>query len=148
VQLMHFDVFTGTMSQEPEPNYIAWARRVNGRWIVHNNLRERAAAYLDYLERNDPDRLERSCRLARALTTRCKLPQDPKPWFYGGLFSLATTVEADQFLSEHYFTAAVIPCTRDNPDVVGWLEKVNEPTRQAVRQIRRELEKLIRQGEE
>src|ERR1041384_2872948 len=36
-------------------------------------------------------------------------PEDPKPWFYAGLFSLATVEEARRFLANHSFTLSAIP---------------------------------------
>src|SRR4051794_20202758 len=71
-----------------ETSYVAWAYRVNGRWIVHHGLDQRAKAYMDHLAGVDPRRLERSCQLAHQLA-RQAAPEDPKPWFYAGLFSLA-----------------------------------------------------------
>lgn len=88
---------------------IAWARRVNARWIVRQGLRESAAEYLEHLAANDAERLLRSCRRARRLTDRYGCDEDPKPWFYAGLFSLALRDEVDQFLTEHPFTLAALP---------------------------------------
>jgi hypothetical protein len=87
----------------------AWARRVNSRWIVREGLRASSAAYLDHLASTDPERLERSCRRARQLTDRFGSDEDPKPWFYAGLFSLATRDEVIRFLTEHPFTLAALP---------------------------------------
>jgi len=88
---------------------LAWARRVNSRWIVREGLRASAAAYLDHLASTDGERLLRSCRRARRLTDRFGSDEDPKPWFYAGLFSLATRDEVTRFLTEHPFTLAAIP---------------------------------------
>lgn len=93
---------------EAETSYVAWANRLNARWIVHHGLDKRAKAYMDHLARVDPARLERSCRLAYRLA-RQAAPEDPKPWFYAGLFSLATVEEAKEFLTNHWFTVSAIP---------------------------------------
>lgn len=82
-------------------------RRINRRWIVHGGLRESAAAYLDALAVNDAGRLRRSCALAMALVHQAPADEDPKPWFYGGLFALATPSEAEQFLADHVLTKAI-----------------------------------------
>jgi len=92
---------------------IAWARRVNARWIVREGLRASAAAYLDRLDSIDPERLQRSCRRARRLTDRYGTTEDPKPWFYAGLFSLASGDEVKHFLTEHHFTLALLPGHED-----------------------------------
>lgn len=91
-----------------ETSYVAWACRLNERWIVHHGLDQRAKAYMDHLSKVDPRRLERSCRLAHHLA-RQAAPEDPKPWFYAGLFSLATVEEAREFLANHWFTLSAIP---------------------------------------
>lgn len=91
------------------PDEVSWARRVNSRWIVRESLRESASRYLEHLERADPDRLRRSCLRARRLTDRFGESEDPKPWFYAGLFSLATPDEVEGFLTGHLFTLATIP---------------------------------------
>lgn len=88
---------------------VAWARRVNFRWIVREGLRDSAAGYLDHLASTDPARLQRSCRRARRLTDRYGSDEDPKPWFYAGLFSLASGDEIARFLTDHPFTLASLP---------------------------------------
>lgn len=93
---------------DTDKDYVAWAKRVNGRWIVHQGLDERAQDYMDHLEETDPKRLERSCRLAHQLVRQAG-PEDPKPWFYAGLFSLATVEEATKFFASHWFTLSAIP---------------------------------------
>lgn len=87
---------------------VSWARRVNGRWIVHHSLRERAEDYLDYLAQGDPGRLQASCENAKTLVRTGAGREDPKPWFYAGLFSLATAEERRRYLTEHRFTTAIL----------------------------------------
>ncbi len=90
------------------PDDIDWVRHVNGRWIVRESLRQDAADYLDHLAATDPERLRRACARARTLS-RGHPGEDPKPWFYAGLFSLATLPEARRYLRGHDFTLACIP---------------------------------------
>lgn len=97
------------------PEHVEWARRVNSRWIVHHGLKECAEAYLDHLEAMAPDRLARSCWRAHRLARECEPGEDPKPWFYAGLFSLATPDEAERFLADHWFTASCLPSPASAP---------------------------------
>lgn len=90
------------------PDDIDWVRHVNGRWLVRSTFRADAAAYLDHLASVDPDRLLASCGRARRLA-RSQSGEDPKPWFYAALFSLATLEEARRYLRGHDFTIACIP---------------------------------------
>ncbi len=62
-------------------------------------LRKNAAFYLDHLARTDPARLHRSCRRVKLLADQFGHTEDPKPWFYAALFSLATIPEAKRFLA-------------------------------------------------
>jgi hypothetical protein len=93
--------------QTTPPDYVAWAKRVNSRWIVHHDLNRNAGLYLDHLARTDQPRLVSSCRNARLMTGWCDPMQDPKPWFYSGLFSLTTPEEAGIFLADHWLTRMV-----------------------------------------
>jgi len=90
------------------PDDIHWVRHVNGRWLVRESLREDASAYLDHLAATDPARLREVCRRAHVLVGGHP-GEDPKPWFYAGLFSLATMAEAERYLRGHDFTIACIP---------------------------------------
>ncbi len=96
------------MKNAETPDQVAWVRRLNCRWIVHHGLGQSAEAYLDHLAKTDPQRLERSCRTAQQLARLAK-QEDPKPWFYAGLFSLANVDEARQFLADRWFTISAIP---------------------------------------
>jgi hypothetical protein len=89
-------------------DYATWVRRANSRWIVHHGLSANAEAYLDYLARRDPKRLLESCRHAYRLTHERPPEEDPKPWFYGGVFSLATAAEIREFLSGHWLLRMVL----------------------------------------
>ncbi len=121
---------------------IAWARRVNGQWIVREGFRQIAASYLDALAAREPDRLVRSCARARQMLDRREPLDDPKPWFYAGLFSLATAAEAAEFLRDRDFTLACLPA-HDALDLGSMdLESVSEETRATIARIRRALETL------
>jgi len=96
------------MNDAETPDQVAWVRRTNCRWIVRHGLGESAELYLDHLAKTDPQRLERSCRIAHQLARQVK-QEDPKPWFYAGLFSLANVGEAKEFLTNRWFTISAIP---------------------------------------
>src|SRR5690606_25369759 len=115
---------------------LAWVKRVNSRWIVRQGLRESSAAYLDHLAATDPEKMMRSCRRARHLTHQSGSGEDPKPWFYAGLFSLATDEEASRFLAEHPFTLAALP--RYAGKMPGYLcpDRVAQTTWEKVLRIR------------
>jgi hypothetical protein len=88
---------------------VAKVQRVNQRWIVHGKLRDNAAAYILYLERTDPARLQRSCDLALHMVHHKKaiVLRDPKPLFYAGLFAGSSRAEIDRFLRGHPMTRAI-----------------------------------------
>lgn len=118
------------------PDDIAWVRKVNARWIVREGFREAAAAYLEALERDDPERLGRSCARARRTLDLRDPSDDPKPWFYAGLFSLATPEEAALYLRDRDFTLACLPAL-DGLDL-GAMDRaaVSATTRAAIDRIR------------
>lgn len=101
-------------NHDDQEDPVAWVRRVNGRWIVHGGLGETAAAYMRHLEETDERRLRLACRHAHALVHSLEPTEDPKPWFYGGLFSVATEPEARTFLKGHAFLEAVVPSMQSN----------------------------------
>ena len=65
--------------------------------------------------------------------------EDPKPWFYSGLFSLATREEAARFLATHRVTQAAIPAMAGDPEVELWLDRVGPETRQLMERLRQAL---------
>lgn len=89
-------------------DYVAWVRRANSRWIVHHDLSNHAEAYLAHLQQTDPARLRVSCQHAYQLAQERPAGEDPKPWFYGGLFSLATPLEVRKYLSNHWLLRMVL----------------------------------------
>lgn len=120
---------------EPEQ----WARKVNRTWIVHNDLNKSSAAWMDYLESKDDGRLQQSCEAARTMSRARGPLDDPKPWFYAGLFHLATVPEAERFLDHHRVTRATVPAMRGDEAVRLWLERVSPETRALVERLREEL---------
>jgi hypothetical protein len=122
---------------------IGWARRVNARWVVRHGLKECADAYLNQLESTEPERHAGSCKRARLLVRKCLPGEDPKPWFYAGLFSLATLPEAKQFLSDHWFTAACIPSVAATVAKGSAPEQIRTDTRTKIERIREALKSLL-----
>ena len=125
-------------------DHIAWARKLNGRWIVHNKLNDTAAAYMDYVAEADHGRLARSCRLAHLLVHALEPTEDPKPWFYGGLFSLATRSEASTFLAPHPLLASVVPALQKQ-DRTATLGSVDEVTRRKILRLRDALRRITKE---
>jgi len=124
------------------PDEISWVKGFNGRWIVREELRKNAANYLDHLERTDPDRLRQSCRRVKLLTDRFGHKEDPKPWFYAALFSLATESEARQYLVGHDFTLAAIPRLAEvAPDLLS-SGRIAVKTSEKILRIRKAIEGL------
>ncbi len=128
-------------------DYVAWAKRVNGRWIVHQGLDARAQDYMDHLEEADPKRLERSCRLAYQLV-RQGGHEDPKPWFYAGLFSLVTVEEATRFVARHWFTLSAIPSLADRLCPPAPTASIGQAARDKLARIRQALADLLAASEE
>lgn len=123
-------------------DHVDWVRRVNSRWIVHGNLDQTAAAYMDYLAGIDGGRLRRSCRHAHWLVHSMEPAEDPKPWFYGGLFSLATSAEAERFLAPHPFLRSVVPSGAGHQPVDQGLESTGGFTADRILRVRRALARL------
>ncbi len=93
----------------PPGGVIPWVRRVNDRWLVHQGLNTSAGLYMDYLAEHDPARLETSCHTAWKMAGTGEPSEDPKPLFYGGLFSLCRPEEEARFLASHLFTLLTNP---------------------------------------
>lgn len=123
-------------------DYVAWARRVNTRWIVHQGLDRNTAAYLEHLEQTDPDRLRRSCLHAHQLVHERPSPEDPKPWFYAGLFSLADASEKQKFLADHWFVATAIANAETPDSTASAPETVSAATREKITRIREALARI------
>ena len=125
----------------PSPD---WVKRVNHSWLVRGGLKENADDWLEYLSKLDDGRLRQSCEAARAMCGMRDPLEDPKPWFYAGLFSLATAEEARRFLSVHRITKAAVPAMADDEDVTLWLDRVGSETRELVQKLRDGLARLPR----
>lgn len=123
-------------------DYVAWVRRANSRWIVHQGLAQKAEAYLEHLERTEPERLFRSCRNAYRLVHERQPMEDPKPWFYAGLFSLAHPDETRTFLAGHWLVATAIAPAGTTPPATPSPETVSTATLEIVRRIREAIARL------
>jgi hypothetical protein len=119
-----------------------WVKRVNRTWLVRGRINEHADAWLEYLASLADGRLLRSCGNARAMCDARERLDDPKPWFYAGLFSLATADEARRFLATHRITSAAIPSMWDDPDVSLWLDRAGPETRVLIDRLRANISRL------
>ena len=108
---------------------VEWANRVNQTWIVHNNLNNSADDWMKYLHEMNDGRLVRSCEIARYMCRRRGPYDDPKPWFYAGLFHLATVKEAVRFLPNHRVTRSTVPAMKNDEEVRLWLDRINPETK-------------------
>lgn len=124
---------------------VDWARRVNRSWLVRGNINDHAAAWLDHLAALDDGRLPLSCENARAMCGIRDRLDDPKPWFYAGLFSLATAAEARRFLATHRITKAAIPSMADDVEVNLWMDRVGPETIEMLARLRQGLAQLPHQ---
>ena len=121
-------------------DFCARARALNARWVVHGKLGTDADNYMRHLGSIDPPRLRQSCENAwRMIELRSDSAEDPKPWFYAGLFSLATKAEAARFLSRHWFTRAAVSA---KPGLPG--DEVSAATMQKLRTLREALPQSAR----
>jgi hypothetical protein len=118
---------------------IEWARRVNRSWLVRSNLNDHAEAWLSHLESLDDGRLLKSCEIARAMCQMRQPDGDPKPWFYAGLFQLATAVEAKRFLETHRVTKALVAAMENDPEVRLWLDRIGPETKDLLECLRQGL---------
>jgi len=130
--------------QPPQGDYLTWVHRVNDRWLVHQGLNATTRNYLDYLQTADPERLQKVCRVAWALVGQGGLRQDPKPLFYGGLFSLATPEEAQRFLSDHLFTLLASPAGHGRTfESLAGRFRISQETYDKAVQLRRQITEAL-----
>lgn len=115
---------------------VEWVKRVNRSWIVHNNLNDQAESWVNYLAEPDALRLETSCEIARKMCDLRDPLDDPKPWFYAGLFHLATAAEAQLFLDFHRVTKATVPTMMDDESVRLWIARISAETRELLDRLR------------
>lgn len=143
----HANEFAGSKmnpNQNKRIDHVEWARRVNGRWIVHHGLNHSLSAYLDHLAKIDPERMARSCRLAHRLVHSIGPTEDPKPWFYGGMFSLATEAEARKYLAGHPLIASAVPCLRKDENLPAALKSAGQETLEKIRRLRETLDRMAK----
>lgn len=119
-----------------------WVEIVNRTWIVHTHLNDSAQDWLDHLDELGDDRLWKSCLLARAMCARRGPIDDPKPWFYAGLFHLATAAEARRFLRNHRLTRATVPALHGDEEIRNWLTSLSPETRALLARLRAALAEL------
>lgn len=121
-------------------DYVAWTRRANARWIVHHDVGRNAESYLGHLAQADQRRLVPSCRNAYLMVWLRDAREDPKPWFYSGLFSLTTADEAEKFLANHWLTRIVTARPGEIPAIAR--ESVGEITLEKIRRIQEAMARL------
>lgn len=124
---------------------VDWVKRINRSWIVHNNLNDQAEAWVDYLAGHDDPRLESSCEIARSMCDLRDPLDDPKPWFYAGLFHLATTAEAELFLDRHRVTKATVPVMEQDESVQLWINRISPETRELLQRLREALATIMKE---
>ena len=129
-----------TEKTEKTIDYVAWVRHANARWIVHHNLSLNADAYLNHLAQVDAGRLLASCHNAYLMIWQRDQREDPKPWFYSGLFSLATPDESRKFLAGHWLTKQVTASSNDALPLLS--ESREEMTQEKIRHLQEALSKL------
>jgi hypothetical protein len=115
---------------------LTWAKTVNAKWLVHSNLNRSAKDWMLHLATLDDGRLVTSCGTARAMCHTRDHFADPKPWFYAGLFHLATAEEARQFLTNHWMTRATLPSLAIDEKTNQWLDSGTPETRALVDRLR------------
>ena len=129
-----------SFSPNPESSseIAAWAHKLNCSWIVHGGLDRHADEYLRHLAATDTERLARSCRRARLMLQAREPAEDPKAWFYSGVFSLATPEEVERFIGQHWMTRAAVSST-PVADPLG----ISKAAIEKLRRIRVALSRLV-----
>lgn len=121
---------------------VEWARRVNHTWIVHGGLDRHAEEWIEHLAWLADGRLERSCAAAKAMCEMRQPLDDPKPWFYAGLFSLATPGEARGLLADHRVTRACVPSLAGDEEVRCWESEAGPETLELLGRLREGLRRI------
>lgn len=132
------------MRHRAQMNPVEWAKRINRTWIVRHRLNHQAEAWLEHLADFPHGRLVRSCEIARAMCDLRGPLQDPKPWFYAGLFHLATASEAFRFLDKHRITKATVPAMVGDESVQLWIDRISPETRALLERLRHSLVQATR----
>jgi hypothetical protein len=117
-------------------DHVAWVRRANSRWVVHHGLEANTESYLDHLAEEDPERLRESCSAAYLLVQERPTDEDPKPWFYSGLFSLATAAEIRTYLSHHWLVRMSVTSSADGLAQNAAGHAVSDQTLRKIHRIR------------
>jgi hypothetical protein len=125
-------------------DHVAWVRRVNGRWIVRQGLNHSLSAYMDHLGEIDLLRLALSGRLTHRLVHSIEPAEDPKPWFYGGMFSLATKAEAQTFLAEHPLICSIVPSIQSEEHSPEFRKIISEDTSGKIVRLRETIGRLAK----
>ena len=115
---------------------VDWVMRINRSWIVHNNLNDQAEAWVNYLTALGDGRIHVSCELARHMCDVRQPLDDPKPWFYAGLFHYATAAESLRFLDHHRVTKATVPAMEHDESVQLWVARISPETRELLERLR------------
>ena len=131
------------MRHRAQMDPVGWVKRINRTWIVRHDLNRQAEAWLDHLAEFADDRLVRSCEMARTMCDFRPALHDPKPWFYAGLFHLATASEARRFLDTHRITKATVPAMVGDESVHLWIDRISPETRELLERLRRTLGRAI-----
>ncbi len=124
------------MKHHPELPPREWARRVNRTWIVHGGLADHAEQWLNHLAKLNDGRELTVCAAAMSMCDLRNPMDDPKPWFYAGLFCLANPEEVKQFLPTHRVTKATVPSMRDDENVRLWEDRTGEETHALLHRLR------------
>lgn len=118
---------------------VEWVKRINRTWIVRHHLNRQAESWMDYLAELADGRLARCCEISRVMCDFRPPLHDPKPWFYAGLFHLATATEAQRFLEMHRITKATVPAMVDDESVQLWIDRISPETRALLDRLRQAL---------
>ncbi|MGV3753900.1 MAG: hypothetical protein ACO1QS_00795 [Verrucomicrobiota bacterium] len=97
---------------------------------------------MDHLQENDPQRLVVSCRNAYLLVQQADPMEDPKPWFYTGLFSLLKPEEAKVYLLNHWLITMCVGLADPPEKSPIRLDAVSELTVEKIRRIREAVDRL------
>jgi hypothetical protein len=121
---------------------VEWARRVNQSWLVRCELNDHTEAWLDHLAALDDGRLLKSCEIARKLCAERNEDDDPKLWFYAGIYQLATAAEAERFLESHHITKATVPAIMHKEENLAWINQLGKETLELFSRLRLALAKV------